>query len=202
MRQHRRLSPGAAMTAALLISVALLSGCAGDYGKYATTLQVHSTAEATRLSAQSQAIADMVATARPATPMEGTLLAVIGMMQVERLQFVPLLITRPTTGMDVLNTATGHLPLAFMGLANWSIAREGFKMAGDSNVFEGDATVSDSFTKKYATEIRTNSDSTSAVSTAGDSSPLSSSAPAAPVADPGSAAPDQTPADSAGGWLP
>lgn len=164
----------------LLLAALLLSGCAGDYGKYATTLQVHSSAESARLSAQSQAIADMVATARPATPMEGTLLAVIGMMQVERLQFVPLPISKPTTGMDVLNTATGHLPLAFMGLANWGIAREGFKMAGDSNIFNGDAAIDNGFNKTFTTDMTTGSEvaTSTSTSTAGEASPISSPAPA------------------------
>lgn len=142
----------------------MMSGCAGgDYQDYATTLQTHSTAESTRISAQSQAISNMVATAKPATQMEGTLLAVIGMMQVERLQFVPLPIQKPTTGMDVLNNVTGQLPMAFMGLTSWGIAREGFKMAGDSNTFNGDATIDGSFNKSYRTDVQTG-DSTSSTS--------------------------------------
>ncbi len=175
---------------AILAALLLLSGCAGDYGKYAATLQTHSTAESERISAQSAAIAEMVGSAQPATPMEGTLLAVIGMMQVERLQFVPLPIQKPTTGMDVLNTATGHLPLAIMGLSSWGIAREGFKMAGDSNIFNGDAAIDNGFNKTFTTDMTTGSDvATSAVTsttTAGEASPISTTAPSgeAPITAP------------------
>jgi len=134
----------------------MLGGCAGgDYADYSTALQTHSNAESTRIAAQSQAISTMVASARPSTPMEGTLLAVIGMMQVERLQPVPLGIAKPTTGMDVLNTVAGQLPMAVMGMTSWGIAKSLSQVAGDTNTFNGDATLTDSMNKSYSTQLTT-----------------------------------------------
>ena len=118
----------------LLITLLLvtLTGCAGgDYDKYADTMSAHSTAEATRVAAQANAIRDIVAQAKPSTAMEGTLLAVIGTMQVERLAPVALNMTKPTTGMDVFDHITNHIPFMAMALSNWGIANAGFKAAGD-----------------------------------------------------------------------
>ncbi len=94
--------------AACLAIVTLLGGCGmingeSDYVPYTVALQEHSTAESSRIQTQAQAIADSVAYARTDTKTEKTLLAVIAMMQIERLQPVALNITKPTTGYDVLN---------------------------------------------------------------------------------------------------
>ncbi|MDD3814443.1 MAG: hypothetical protein PHZ02_07330 [Desulfocapsaceae bacterium] len=140
----------------LLAMALLLGGCAGgDYDKYADTMATHSTAESTRIASQSAAISSMVAAAKPATPMEGTLLAVIGMMQVERLQPVPLGIGKPTTGMDVLNSVAGQLPMGIIGLSNWGIAKSLSMVAGDTNTFNGDANLTDSMNKSYSTQLTT-----------------------------------------------
>lgn len=140
----------------LMAMAVLMSGCAGgDYKEYSTALSTHATAESKRITAQSNAISKMVSTAKPSTPMEGTLLAVIGMMQVERLQPVPLGIQKPTTGMDVLNNVAGQLPMGIMGLTNWGIAKSLSMVAGDTNTFHGEANLTDSMNKSYSTQLTT-----------------------------------------------
>ena len=90
-----------------------LSSCAGDYSEYAEAMRTHSDSEGVRIAAQANAISEMVQVTRTETPMEATLLAVIGMMQVERLKPVALNMNKPTTGMDVANTFVGTLPMGF-----------------------------------------------------------------------------------------
>ena len=52
----------------------------------------------------------MVQATKTETAMEGMLLAVIGMLQVERLQPVQLVMTKPTTGADVGLAFVNHVP--------------------------------------------------------------------------------------------
>lgn len=92
----------------ILLPSLLLGGCGlingeSDYVPYATTLQSHSDAEARRIASQSQAIVNSLLTANPETRSEKTLLAVIAMLQIERLMPVPLGIVKPITGYDVLD---------------------------------------------------------------------------------------------------
>jgi hypothetical protein len=85
-------------------------------------------------------------------------------MMIKDLHFTPLNVEAPTTGMDVLNTTAGHLPLAVIGLSNWAIAREGFKTAGDYNTFNGDAQVDGSFNKSYSTSVGNEANTTASAS--------------------------------------
>jgi hypothetical protein len=97
----------------ILLPILLLSGCAtGDYKEYATSLSYHSASEGQRIAAQANSISEMVQATRTETPTEGVLLAVIGMMQVERLQPVQMQITKPTTGADVGLAFVQHIPFA------------------------------------------------------------------------------------------
>ena len=101
------------MKKVLLLGAALLflSGCAGaDYQNYAQTMADHSSYESQRIAAQSAAISEMVQATKTETAMEGMLLAVIGMLQVERLQPVQLEMTKPTTGSDVGLAFVNHVP--------------------------------------------------------------------------------------------
>lgn len=90
-----------------------LSSCAGDYSEYAEAMRTHSDSEGVRIAAQANAISEMVQVTKTETPMEATLLAVIGMMQVERLEPVPLNMAKPTTGADVMQTFVGTLPMGY-----------------------------------------------------------------------------------------
>lgn len=92
----------------------LLTSCAGDYGEYAGAMQAHSYAESTRISAQSTAISEVIQATKTETAMEATLLAVIGMMQIERLQPVSIGMTAPRTGNDVLHALVNTLPMGFV----------------------------------------------------------------------------------------
>ena len=101
----------------------LLAGCASlgfdDYGKYADTLASHSQAEARRISAQAGAIRDTVSQGG-GTPTEKVLLAVIGTLEIERLQPVPLQIEKPFTGLQALNTLAGQATsIAGFGAMGW-----------------------------------------------------------------------------------
>ena len=125
------------------------SGCSfvqSDYDQYANTMAAHSTAEQVRISAQSQAIADTVMTARTSTQTESTLLAVIGMMQIERLQPVPLGMTKPTTWADVGNTAVGHIPFVAATGFMYRLGKIGIENAGQIAIGDG-STVTDSLNR-------------------------------------------------------
>lgn len=88
-----------------------LSSCAsGDYSTYTTALQDHSASESIRISAQSNAISNIVKSTKTETATEATLLAVIGMLQIERLQPVKLDMVKPTTWADVGNSFVNHIP--------------------------------------------------------------------------------------------
>ncbi|HID68974.1 MAG TPA: hypothetical protein EYP35_00595, partial [Desulfobacterales bacterium] len=121
-----------------------LSGCGlingeSDYVQYATALRDHSDAESRRIASQSQAIANTVLTAKPETQNEKTLLAVIAMMQIERLRPVPLGIVKPVTGYDVLNnnasTVTFGLLTGALGYFSYDTIKSISAMGG--NVFNG-----------------------------------------------------------------
>ncbi|MBU1567727.1 MAG: hypothetical protein KJ630_19145 [Proteobacteria bacterium] len=140
---------------AMLTACFSLSGCfyTGDYDKYADTLAAHSVAESTRISNQAEAIMETVVNTSAETKTESTLLTVIAMMQIERLHFVPLVMVKPTTGMDVLNAVAGNIPIMTMGLTTYKIAERGFEAAGNTNISGETVTVSESFnpTEVHAT---------------------------------------------------
>lgn len=127
----------------------LLAGCGGlytgDYDKYADTMAAHSAAESVRISKQADAIMQTVAFTDTQSETEATLLAVIGMMQIERLHFQQLNMTAPTTGMDVLNSAVGYIPFVTMGLTTYKIAERGFEAAGNVTLTGETVNVSESF---------------------------------------------------------
>ena len=127
----------------------LLAGCGsmytGDYDKYADALSAHSASEAARISNQADAIMQTVAFTTSETKTESTLLAVIAMMQIERLTFQPLGIVKPTTGMDVLNTTVGYIPFVTMGMTTYKIAERGFEAAGNVTLTGETVSVSESF---------------------------------------------------------
>lgn len=133
----------------LCLPLFLLSGCGGlltgDYAKYADTLAAHSAAESQRISSQADAIMRSAAFAETASETESTLLTVIAMMQIERLQYQPLDIVKPVTGMDVLNSAVGYIPFVTMGLTTYKIAERGFEAAGNVTLTGETVTVSESF---------------------------------------------------------
>ncbi len=126
-----------------------VSGCwyTGDYEKYADTMSTHSMAESDRISNQANAIMETVALTNTGTKTEATLLAVIGMMQIERLQFSPLNINAPTTGMDVWNSAVGFIPFMTMGFTTYKIAEKGFEAAGNIEMTAETIDTTDSFNK-------------------------------------------------------
>lgn len=135
------------LTAVLIVLGSLLfGGCASDYDKYADSLKEHSTNESARIKAQAKAIGEMVTYSKPQTPMEGTLLAVIGMMQVERLQPVPLGIVKPRTWADVGDTFVGILPFGFMSYGMLKLGQSGIEAAA-ATTFNGPATLSNSFNR-------------------------------------------------------
>ena len=96
----KRLVPTSLIAAALT-----LTGCAAseDYARYSEAMQAHSTSEASRIKTQSASIASIISNTRTATPTEKVLLAVIGMMQIERLQPSQLKMKAPTTWADVMD---------------------------------------------------------------------------------------------------
>ena len=130
----------------------VLSGCGlvngqSDYVPYADALREHSASEASRIQSQAQAIADSVAYARTETKTEKTLLAVIAMMQIERLRPVALGIIKPTTGYDVLNknisTVTFGLLTGALGYFSYDAIKELGRNSG--NVFNGAVNADGSF---------------------------------------------------------
>lgn len=145
----------------LLLCGLLLSGClsfSADYQDYATALSTHSAAESARISAQAEAIAE-AAQVPGITQTEAVLLSAIAMMQIERLQAVPLGISAPITGYHVLNTVAGHIPF----FSNtWGLVRLGEKAIENAGnvVFDAETIdVADSFNR---TETHATGDSNTA----------------------------------------
>lgn len=131
---------------ALVMVLFLFVGCASDYDKYADTLKQHSTNESTRIAAQSKAIGEMVTYAKTGSQMEGALLAVIGMMQVERLQPVPLGIVKPVTWAEVGNNAVSQTPLLAMSYGWLKTSTTAIESAA-ATTFMGDANLVNSFNR-------------------------------------------------------
>jgi len=136
----------------ILPALLALQGCGlingeSDYIPYATALQEHSRVESNRISSQAQAIADSVAFADTETKNEKTLLAVIAMMQIERLRPVPLGIVKPTTGYDVINnnlsTVTFGLLTGALGYFSYDAIKSISAVGG--NTFNGDVNATGSF---------------------------------------------------------
>lgn len=139
-----------------LILALLLTGCSaifgeGDYGQYSKALQTHSNAEGTRIAAQANAIADS-AKVPTSTPTERALLATIAMMQIERLQPIPLGITKPTTGMDVMGKVVDVVPFVSSTAGLVYLGTKAVQSAGNVEIGQG-ATVTDSLNKHAATSI-------------------------------------------------
>ncbi len=130
----------------MVVLVALISGCASDYDKYADTMKTHATAESDRIKSQAAAIRDVVAATNTDTKMEKTLLAVIAMMQLERLQPVPLGLQKPMTWTEVGYHFVNQIPLAFSGYYLWKLGEAGIESAA-STVFNGDADIANSFNR-------------------------------------------------------
>lgn len=124
----------------LAVMVLLFSGCTSffnDYEKYSSALSTHSTNEQTRIAAQANAIAE---TARASTSDNETvnaLTTVIAMMQIEKLQPVPLGIERPTTGFDVLKAGVGHIPFLATTYSMLRLGEAGLDAAGNVSIGEG-----------------------------------------------------------------
>lgn len=140
---------------ALAIMVAL-SGCTalfgpGDYSEYSLALQSHSDAESRRIVAQSSAIAEAAAVPT-STPTERALLATIAMMQIERLQPLPLGIAKPTTGMDVMGKVVDVVPFVSSTAGLTYLGVKATQAAGNVEIGEG-ATVSGSLNRPSATSI-------------------------------------------------
>lgn len=133
-----------------------LSGCSailgtGDYGQYSSALQTHSNAEGTRIAAQAGAIAE-AAKVPTSTPTERALLATIAMMQIERLQPVPLGIAKPTTGMDVLGKVVDVVPFVSSTAGLTYLGVKATQAAGNVEIGQG-ATVSGSLNRPTATSL-------------------------------------------------
>lgn len=126
----------------LLFVGVLLSSCAsdggfmsgGDYTNYAREAGNHAKAEASRISAQSRAIADAAARAQTTTPTESAMLAIIAMMQIERLTPAPHGLARPTTGYDVLDKLVGQVPILATVGGMYSLGKVGIENAGQVTV--------------------------------------------------------------------
>ena len=144
MWKMRNYLPPAVLLTAMVVS----SGCAGlgfnDYEKYAQAMADHSQAEADRISAQADAIWATVSSSG-GTDTERLLLAVIGTMQIERLQPVPLRLDAPVTGFAVLNNLVDKGPvLAGFGAAGW-IATSAFDRIGGTEISGETITMDRSF---------------------------------------------------------
>jgi len=156
-----------AVWASAISVLTVLSGCAGgegffqggDYAMYVQGHTDHGAAEATRISAQSAAIANAAAMARPSTQTEAVLLSVIAMQQIERLAPVPLVLAKPTTGYDVLDKLVGHVPIVATVAGMWQLGKLGIENAGQVTV-EGGATVTDSLNRPAVSTIGTNNATT------------------------------------------
>ena len=140
---------------ALAIMVAL-SGCTalfgpGDYSEYSLALQAHSDAESRRIVAQSSAIAEAAAVPT-STPTERALLATIAMMQIERLQPIPLGIAKPTTGMDVAAKIVDVVPFVASTTGIVYLGTKAVQAAGNVEIGSG-ATVTGSLNRPTATSI-------------------------------------------------
>lgn len=136
--------------------VAALSGCSalfgeGDYKSYSEALKTHSEKEASRIQSQADAIAD-ASNIATATQTERALLATIAMMQIERLQPVPLGIAKPTTGMDVAMAGVNQIPFVVGMGAMWQLGKAGIQAAGNVSIGQG-ASVSGSLNKPTAVNI-------------------------------------------------
>jgi hypothetical protein len=142
---------------ALVVSLMIpLSGCSaifgtGDYGQYSEALQTHSDAESTRIQAQADAIAE-ASRVPSSTPTERALLATIAMMQIERLQPIPLGIVKPTTGMDVLGKVVDVVPFVSSTAGLTYLGIRATQAAGNVEIGQN-ATVSGSLNRPTATSL-------------------------------------------------
>lgn len=142
---------------ALAVSLLIpLTGCTalfgtGDYGQYSEALQSHSDAESRRIVAQSSAIAEAAAVPT-STPTERALLATIAMMQIERLQPLPLGIAKPTTGMDVAAKIVDVVPFIASTTGLVYLGTKAVQAAGNVEIGSG-ANVNDSLNRPTATSI-------------------------------------------------
>lgn len=125
----------------IILIAAMLSGCSaimgqGDYEHYTAALVGHSEAEATRVSNQAATISEITALSGKAaqTPTEAALQAAIAMMVIGNLHPVSLDIKKPTTGMDVAQSAVGQIPFVTMGAAMYRLGAKGIESAGNVTV--------------------------------------------------------------------
>ncbi len=125
----------------ILLSVAfLLSGCASDggflsgddYKRYADAKATHSINDSARISAQSGAIAEIAKEVmkNASTPTEKTLVGVVAMMQIDRLQPTQLVLEAPVTGYGVLKDLVGYTPVAIATGGMYGLGLAGIENAG------------------------------------------------------------------------
>jgi hypothetical protein len=147
----------------LALVVFFLSGCASDggfmsgddYAKYSGAHVSYAQSESTRIAAQSAAIQASAAGAVTSSPTEATLIAVIAMMQIERLSPVPLTLAKPTTGYDVLGKLVDHVPIVAGMAGMYSLGKVGIENAGKITIGEG-ATVSDALNRPTISPLGSN----------------------------------------------
>lgn len=156
----------------LLFVGVMLSSCAsdggfmsgGDYATYAREAGNHTKAEASRISAQSKAIADAAASTQTTTPTESAMLAIIAMMQIERLAPTPHGLARPTTGYDVLDKLVGQVPILATVGGMYSLGKISIENAGQVTVGQG-ATLENSLNHTTTSALGTSNTVTATGST-------------------------------------
>lgn len=168
--------------AACLSLLLILGGCGmvngeSDYIPYAQALESHSTSEASRIETQSQAITNVLLTAKTQTQTERSLMAVFAMMQIGQLHPVAMNIIKPTTGYDVLQRHVGTgLSILTAGVTDyfaWDAVKEMTRLGG--NRFYGDVNADGSF-NALENHI-TGSDSAALTSTATTEKPVTTYEP-------------------------
>jgi hypothetical protein len=110
-----------------------MSGCGkGDYDTYGSMHRNHDLMETARVTNQSNAIASIASSdiSNNSDPTVRALLAVIAMDKIADIKPIPMQAQAPTTGMDVLNSLTSHVPMMVLGGTAAYLGNQMAKSAG------------------------------------------------------------------------
>ena len=133
---------------ALCFLSALLTGCGkGDYDSFKQIHQNHDLQETVRTSNQSRDIKEIALKQFSETtdPTVKALIGVFAMNNISQIKPVPLDLKAPTTGMDVFNSLTAHVPsLILGGTASW-LGYQMAQSAGDRFILDDNAQINGSF---------------------------------------------------------
>ncbi len=165
-----------------LTATMLLSGCGplngkSDYISYQKAFPAHDQAEAKRITAQSKAIFQALASVKTNTPAEKMMMGVFAIQAIGRLAPTRLRIIKPTTGYDVLNNNLSSMMNTLLaGFVGWQAFDTIKTMAATPgyvfNLGKGDLNSQNSFNPSVLEQHQTYSTNSNLSSTAPIRNPI------------------------------